>query len=106
MFRKGDRRHAAMHVRSLLTEVGPKIADMAEYDALISHAAAALRPRQIGDRWFGDVAATVETEDGSLYSGVAIDTTSGTGFCAEHSAIAAMITAGIPHPQDRRCLAG
>ena len=29
-----------------------------------------------------------------MYSGVCIDTGSGTGFCAEHSAIAAMVTSG------------
>ena len=34
------------------------------------------------------------TDRGNLYSGVSIDTGSGTGFCAEHSAIAAMVTAG------------
>lgn len=31
---------------------------------------------------------------GNQYGGVCIDTGSGTGFCAEHSAIAAMVTAG------------
>ena len=31
---------------------------------------------------------------GNRYVGVCIDTGSGTGFCAEHSAIAAMVTAG------------
>ena len=34
------------------------------------------------------------TKTGNRYSGVCIDTGSGTGFCAEHSAIAAMVTAG------------
>ena len=29
-----------------------------------------------------------------MYVGVCIDTASGTGFCAEHSAIAAMVTGG------------
>lgn len=33
------------------------------------------------------------TTTGHLYSGVCIDTGSGTGFCAEHPAIAAMVTA-------------
>jgi cytidine deaminase len=41
----------------------------------------------------GHVASTLVTEAGSLYSGVCIDTGSGTGFCVEH-AIAAMVTAG------------
>ena len=43
---------------------------------------------------FGDVASTLVTAAGHRYSGVCIDTGSGTGFCAEHSAIAAMVTAG------------
>jgi hypothetical protein len=42
----------------------------------------------------GDVASTLVTDRGNRYSGVCIDTGSGTGFCAEHSAIAAMVTAG------------
>jgi integrase len=34
------------------------------------------------------------TAAGHRYSGVCIDTGSGTGFCAEHAAIAAMVRAG------------
>lgn len=34
------------------------------------------------------------SEAGHLYGGVCIDTGSGTGFCAEHAAIASMVTAG------------
>ena len=34
------------------------------------------------------------TDQGNQFSGVCIDTGSGTGFCAEHAAIAAMVTAG------------
>jgi cytidine deaminase len=34
------------------------------------------------------------TDRGNSFSGVCIDTGSGTGFCAEHAAIAAMVTAG------------
>lgn len=62
-------------------------------DELIATAQAVLNPRTVGDRLFGDVAATLVTEAGNLYSGVCIDTGSGTGFCAEHAAIAAMVTA-------------
>ncbi|MFD0503953.1 cytidine deaminase family protein [Streptomyces chiangmaiensis] len=40
-----------------------------------------------------DVGSTPVTEAGNLYSGVCIDTGSGTGFCAEHAAVAAMVTA-------------
>jgi cytidine deaminase len=64
-------------------------------DALISDAASVLRPYTTADgRIFGNVAATLLTDKGNAYSGVCIDTGSGTGFCAEHSAIAAMVTAG------------
>jgi cytidine deaminase len=31
---------------------------------------------------------------GDLYTGVSLDTGSGTGFCAEHAAIAALVSAG------------
>lgn len=61
---------------------------------LISSAAATLRPHRVGDRLFGDVAASLLSESGHRFSGVCIDTGSGTGFCAEHAAIAAMVTAG------------
>jgi cytidine deaminase len=64
-------------------------------DELILHAAQVLNPHTTTDgRLFGDVAATLLTPDGEVYSGVCIDTGSGTGCCAEHSAIAAMVTAG------------
>jgi cytidine deaminase len=64
-------------------------------DELIEHAAGYLRPYTgPGGRLFGDVAATLVTHQGNVFSGVCIDTGSGTGFCAEHSAIAAMVTAG------------
>jgi cytidine deaminase len=63
-------------------------------DHLIERATAALNPRRVGDRLFGDVACALVTDAGSWYVGVCIDTASGTGFCAEHAAIAAMVTAG------------
>jgi cytidine deaminase len=67
---------------------------VASNDDLIRAAEGTLNPRVVGDRLFGDVASTLITDRGNLYSGVCIDTGSGTGFCAEHSAIAAMVTAG------------
>lgn len=67
---------------------------MSSTDDLIAAAAAKLNPHLSGDRLFGDVAAALDTAGGSRYLGVCIDTGSGTGFCAEHSAIAAMVTAG------------
>jgi cytidine deaminase len=61
---------------------------------LIQRAEAALNPLSVGGRLFGDVAPALSTPAGNVYVGVCIDTASGTGFCAEHSAIAAMVTAG------------
>jgi cytidine deaminase len=61
---------------------------------LIEMAAGVLNPRRVGDRLFGDVACALITDAGNPYVGVCIDTGSGTGFCAEHAAIAAMVTAG------------
>lgn len=61
---------------------------------LLYAAEAALRPHRVGDRLFGDVAAALETITGQRHVGVCIDTGSGTGFCAEHAAIAAMVTSG------------
>jgi len=61
---------------------------------LIAIAEGVLNPKLIAKRYFGDVASTLITDQANVYSGVSIDTHSGTGFCAEHSAIAAMVTAG------------
>jgi cytidine deaminase len=62
---------------------------------LILRAAAALNPhRAANGKLFGDVAACLAGATGNLYTGVCIDTGSGTGFCAEHAAIAASVTAG------------
>ncbi|MCW3839002.1 hypothetical protein ONA70_02680 [Micromonospora yasonensis] len=63
-------------------------------EELIQAARAVLNPHVVGDRLFGDVGAALVTSNGNRYTGVCIDTGSGTGFCAEHSAIAAMVTAG------------
>jgi cytidine deaminase len=62
---------------------------------LIEQARTVLRPRKLsGDNAAGDVACALLSSSGNLYFGVCIDINSGIGFCAEHSAIAAMITAG------------
>jgi cytidine deaminase len=63
-------------------------------EELIGSAEAVLNPHTVADRLFADVASTLVTDKGNRYSGVCIDTASGTGFCAEHGAIAAMVTAG------------
>lgn len=54
---------------------------------------AVLHPHHVGDRVFGDVASALITDTGSVYVGACIDTACGTGFCAEHASIAAMVTA-------------
>ena len=61
---------------------------------LIKIAEKALKPHKVGDRLFGDVAAAIITDKGNLYTGVCIDTGSGTGFCAEAAAIGSMVTDG------------
>ncbi len=62
---------------------------------LIRRAAATINPRRGPyDRHFGGVGCCLLSTSGNFYVGVDIDTSSGTGFCAEHSAIAAMVTAG------------
>lgn len=63
-------------------------------DELIKQAAGLLRARKNGDYMAGDVGSALITDKGNVYPGVCIDTGSGMGFCAEHSAIAAMVTAG------------
>lgn len=60
---------------------------------LIDRAEAVLQPRLVGDRWFADVAAAIETDQGNVFVGVCVDT-GATGFCAEQAAGAAMITGG------------
>jgi len=66
---------------------------MTDNDDLIEIAAGVLNPRRVAGRLFGDVGCALEAGSGKHYSGVCIDTGSGTGFCAEHAAIAAMVTA-------------
>ncbi len=62
---------------------------------LIEKAKTVLNPRTLSfDNSAGEVACALLSASGALYLGVCIDTGCGMGFCAEHSAIAAMITAG------------
>lgn len=42
----------------------------------------------------GGVASALVTDQGNVYAGVCIDTSSGMGFCAEHNAIGQMVTHG------------
>lgn len=62
---------------------------------MIEKAHSVLNPRELGHgNSAGDVACALLTVDGNLYYGVCMDISSGIGFCAEHAAIAAMVTAG------------
>jgi len=61
---------------------------------LIEKARSVVRPQKVGNYLVGDVGCALETDQGHVYLGVCIDSGSGIGFCAEHSAIAAMVTAG------------
>ncbi|NMB45510.1 MAG: cytidine deaminase [Firmicutes bacterium] len=65
------------------------------FDELYEEAKSVLNPRQLSD-WAdaGGVGAALLTENGQVYTGVCIDTACSMGFCAEHAAAAAMITAG------------
>ena len=42
----------------------------------------------------GDVGCALLTDKGNIYLGVCMDVSSGIGFCAEHAAIASMVTHG------------
>ena len=65
------------------------------FDELYEIAKNTVNPRQLSkDSYAGTVAAAILSEGGSVYTGVCIETPCSMGFCAEHSAIAAMITAG------------
>ena len=62
---------------------------------LYEQAKSALNPRRLSeDAEAGGVSAAVLTASGTVYTGVCIDTRCSMGFCAEHAAAAAMITAG------------
>jgi len=62
---------------------------------LIDQARAVLHPRKLTDECtVGEVSAALLTSDGNVYVGISISAACGIGFCAEHSAIAQMITHG------------
>ena len=63
-------------------------------DELIARAASVVNPRKVGAYLVGDVGAALITDQNNVYVGACIDSGSGMGFCAEHSAIGAMVTAG------------
>jgi cytidine deaminase len=64
-------------------------------EELIEKAKSVLKPRKIKHGFtIGDVGCALITDKDNVYLGVSIDTVCGMGFCAEHSAIAAMATGG------------
>lgn len=68
---------------------------MITFDELYQKARATLNPRRLSsDAEAGDVSAALLTESGNIFLGVCVDTACSMGFCAEHAAAAAMITAG------------
>lgn len=64
-------------------------------EELIQRARSVVNPRKIAQGFtVGDVGCALVTDRGNLHVGVCIDVGGGIGFCAEHSAIASMITHG------------
>jgi len=64
-------------------------------EELIEKATSVLKPRKIKHGFVvGDVGCALVTDKGNVYLGVSIDTACSMGFCAEHGAIAAMVTHG------------
>ncbi|KKR05947.1 MAG: CMP/dCMP deaminase zinc-binding protein [Parcubacteria group bacterium GW2011_GWC2_39_14] len=64
-------------------------------EALINKALSIIKPHKVKHDFItSDCGCALVTDKGNIYRGVSIDTCSSMGFCAEHSAIAAMITAG------------
>lgn len=65
------------------------------FGALYQLARSVVNPRQLSEEAeAGGVGAAILTTAGHTYTGVCIDTACSMGFCAEHAAVAAMITAG------------
>ncbi len=66
-----------------------------DFAKLLEIARKTVRPRRLSESSdAGSVAAAILTDQGNVYTGVCIDTPCSMGFCAEHAAAAAMITAG------------
>ncbi|PIZ70953.1 cytidine deaminase [Candidatus Peregrinibacteria bacterium CG_4_10_14_0_2_um_filter_43_11] len=63
------------------------------HEKLINLAASVVKSVKMGDNTSGDVGCALLSDKDNVYTGVCIDTMSGMGFCAEHAAIAAMVTA-------------
>ncbi len=65
------------------------------FDDLYLKAKGVLNPRKLSnDAEAGGVGAAILSDCGNVYTGVCIDTACSMGFCAEHAAAVAMVTAG------------
>ncbi len=65
-----------------------------DFEELLEIARKTVYPKRLSDYVeVGGVAAAILTQSGNVYTGVCIDTACSMGFCAEHAAAAAMITA-------------
>ncbi|OGO81357.1 MAG: cytidine deaminase [Clostridiales bacterium GWC2_40_7] len=65
------------------------------FDELYMKAKSVINPHRLSEyAEAGGVGAAILDESGNVYTGVCIDTACSMGFCAEHAAAAAMITAG------------
>ena len=68
---------------------------MVTFDELVDRARSVLNPRRLSaDAEAGSVGAALLSASGAVYVGVCIDTACSMGFCAEHAAAAALVTAG------------
>ncbi len=68
---------------------------MTNKEILLAEALSVLNPRDLSeDASCASVATALVTDKGNIYRGVCIDVPCSLGFCAEHSAIAGMLTAG------------
>ncbi len=64
-------------------------------DELIARAIAVTGPRRPGPSVeMGTVGAALLTPEGEVFCGACLDAACGVGFCAEHAAVAALVTAG------------
>lgn len=64
-------------------------------EELIQKAKSIVKPKKMRHGFTtADCGCALVTDKDNIYLGVSIDTSSGMGFCAEHSAIAAMVTNG------------
>lgn len=68
---------------------------MVTNEELINKARSIIKPRKMKHGFIAsDCGCALVTVNDNIFLGVSIDTCSSMGFCAEHSAIAAMITSG------------